>query len=61
MIRTPYINRKAVKELALRCSLELRNGKHKRVSARFLEEVNGRVAEHVAYKVQTWTGTGKTL
>jgi len=60
MIRTPYINRKAVKDLALR-SLELRNGKHKRVSAQFLEEVNARVAEHVAYKVQTWTGTGKTL
>lgn len=61
MNSTPYINRKAVKDLALRCSRELRLGRFTRVSSEFLEEVNARMAEHVAHKVKSAPGIGKTL
>lgn len=61
MNNCPYINKSAVKELALRCSKELRCGKFTRVSGQFLEEINARLAEHVAHKVKSAPGIGKTL
>ena len=60
MNNTPYLNRAKVKELAL--AISRNTGRpFTRVSGEFLEQVNARVAEHVAAKIHSAPSKGKTL
>ena len=58
---TPYINRSAVRKLALQLSQATRAGKFTRVSEQFLIEVNAHVAAHVRARVHATQSVGKTL
>ncbi len=60
-LTTPYINRSAVRKLALQLSQATRAGKFTRVSEQFLIEVNAHVAAHVRAKVHSTPSVGKTL
>lgn len=55
------INRKAVRELSLRMSQELRQGRFTRVSESFLDEIENIVRESLASRIHRAPGIGKTL
>ena len=57
---TPYINAKAVKELALRVSNQ-KGRRFTRVSQEFLDGINAAVAETVNIRVHRAPSIGKTL
>jgi len=58
---TKYINRQAIKRMALDLSEATRNGKFTRVSAEFLERINAKVAAIVREEVASHPSKGKTL
>lgn len=54
-------NKKAVRDYALHISLTERNGKFKRVSKSFHEEIEGDMKHLIARKVRHLPSVGKTI
>lgn len=59
--RTRLLNRRAVRELALKISREERAGKFKRVAASFYEELCGLLRVMITSRVRRHPSVGKTL
>ena len=55
-----YINRKAVKDIALRCG-QNRAHKYTRVSKKFLDEIDALIPVLVARRVRELPSKGKTI
>jgi len=61
VVRLSYINRKAVKEMALKLSRDTRANTFTRVSKQFLDECNDFLVAHIRHKVHSAPTVGKTL
>lgn len=61
MNTTPYINRSAVKKLALHISHNEKNGKFTRISKDFYDRINAKVANIIFNEVKSHPFVGKTL
>jgi hypothetical protein len=61
MNTTPYINRAAIKKLALDYAKANRAGRFTRVGKEFFERINSKVRNLVTSEVQSHPSIGKTL
>ncbi|MEW6304857.1 MAG: hypothetical protein AB1705_15385 [Verrucomicrobiota bacterium] len=55
------LNKTAVRDLALRLSLEMRGGKFKRVGTSFLDRIEARTREVIAAEIHRHPSLGETL